>query len=70
MMNNSFLKIFIYQFKRFVSFYQSPFDYIPLVIQADPEHKPELFEIPLEIARPVCLNHPRYPALASMGLQW
>lgn len=34
---------------------------LPLVIQADPTGKPELFEVPLECAPPIHIHHPRYP---------
>lgn len=40
---------------------KGPFDYLPLVIQADPKEAPELFEVPLEMCPPVHIHHPRYP---------
>ena len=41
-------------------------DYLPLVIQADPNGTPELFEVPLECAGPVHVHHPRYPGELSL----
>ncbi|KAL9178842.1 hypothetical protein ACHAXT_003973 [Thalassiosira profunda] len=46
------------------------YDYLPLVIQADPDGPPELFEVPLECAPPVHIHHPRYPELSSLGMRW
>ena len=40
---------------------KSGYDYLPLVVQADPDGEPELFEVPLECAPPVHVHHPRYP---------
>lgn len=37
------------------------YDYLPLVVQADPNGPPELFELPLNCAPPVQIHHPRYP---------
>ena len=48
----------------------SQYDYLPLVIQADPRGTPELFEVPLECAIPVHIHHPRHPELSDLGLQW
>ncbi|KAL7535297.1 LOW QUALITY PROTEIN: hypothetical protein ACHAXR_007456, partial [Thalassiosira sp. AJA248-18] len=38
---------------------KGPHDYLPLVIQADPQGPPELFEVPLEMCPPVHIHHPR-----------
>ena len=46
------------------------YDYLPLVIQADPQGPPELFEVPPECAPPVQIHHPRYPELGELNLQW
>ena len=43
---------------------------LPLVIQADPDGPPELFEVPLECAPPVHIHHPRFPELSSLGMRW
>ena len=29
-----------------------------------------MFEVPLEVAPPVQIHHPRYPELSSLKLQW
>lgn len=49
---------------------RGPYDYLPLVIQADPNGPPELFDVPLECAPPVYIHHPRYPALSSLNMRW
>ncbi|KAL7542688.1 hypothetical protein ACHAXR_011997 [Thalassiosira sp. AJA248-18] len=49
---------------------KGPHDYLPLVIQADPEGPPELFEVPLEMCPPVHIHHPRYPELTSLNMRW
>ena len=46
------------------------YDYLPLVVQADPQGPPELFEVPPECAPPVQIPHPRYPELGELNLQW
>ncbi|KAL7536363.1 hypothetical protein ACHAXR_010088 [Thalassiosira sp. AJA248-18] len=45
---------------------KGPHDYLPLVIQADPNGTPELFEVPLEMCPPVHIHHPRYPGELDM----
>ena len=47
-----------------------PYDYLPLVIQADTEGDPELFELPLACAPPVHIYHPKYPELTDLGMRW
>jgi len=48
---------------------KGPYDYLPLVVQADPKGPPELFEVP-SCAPPVHIHHPRYPELSSLDMQW
>lgn len=47
----------------------TPFDILPLILQANGEY-PELFEIPPEYILQVEIKHPNYPQLDSMGLKW
>lgn len=49
---------------------RGPWDYLPLVIQANPKEAPELFEVPVEMCPPVHIHHPRYPELSSLGMRW
>lgn len=46
------------------------YDYLPLVIQADPDGEAELFELPLNCVAPVHIFHPKYPALSELKMQW
>eukprot|EP00581_Thalassiosira_minuscula_P018097 CAMPEP_0183714154 /NCGR_PEP_ID=MMETSP0737-20130205/8790_1 /TAXON_ID=385413 /ORGANISM="Thalassiosira miniscula, Strain CCMP1093" /LENGTH=1265 /DNA_ID=CAMNT_0025943059 /DNA_START=110 /DNA_END=3907 /DNA_ORIENTATION=+ len=45
-------------------------DYLPLVIQADPQGPPEMFELPLNCAPPVHIFHPKYPELSELNMKW
>ena len=47
---------------------KSQHDYLPLVIQADHNGPPELFELPLDCAPPVHIHHPRYPGKLKCGV--
>ena len=49
---------------------RSKFDYLPLVLQADPKAPPELFELPPSCTPPVHIHHPKFPFLDSLDLQW
>ena len=46
------------------------YDYLPLIIQADHQGNPELFELPLNCAPPVHIFHPKYPELSQLSMQW
>jgi len=47
------------------------YDYLPLVIQADPNGKAELFELPLNCAPSVNIFHPKYPELSrQLKMEW
>jgi nitric-oxide synthase len=43
---------------------------LPLVVQADPNKPPEMFDVPIEVAPPVYIHHPQYPELSSLNMQW
>lgn len=49
---------------------RSEYDYLPLIIQADPNEKPELFEVPVEAAPPVFIHHPSHPQLSELMMRW
>ncbi|KAL7439883.1 hypothetical protein ACHAXM_006921 [Skeletonema potamos] len=46
------------------------YDYLPLVIQSNPNDNPQLFEVPLECAPAVHIHHPEHPELSELGMQW
>jgi len=46
------------------------YDYLPLVIQSDPNVAPEMFAVPLECAVPVHIHHPEHPELSELDMQW
>ena len=46
------------------------YDYLPLVMQIDPNEPPELFHVPLECSPPVFITHHKYPQLSKLGMRW
>jgi len=46
------------------------YDYLPLVMQSNPNDKPQVFEVPLECARAVHIQHPDHPELSELGMRW
>ncbi|KAL7552363.1 hypothetical protein ACHAWF_015597 [Thalassiosira exigua] len=49
---------------------RGPYDYLPLVVQADPDGPPKLFDLPLEVAPPVHIHHHKYSELSSLNMRW
>lgn len=49
---------------------KSAYDYLPLVVQSEPNVAPELFAVPLECAVPVHIHHPEHPELSQLDMQW
>ncbi len=49
---------------------QGPYDYLPLIVQADPYGKPELFDMPIEFVPHVHIQHPEHPELSFLDLRW
>ena len=49
---------------------QGSYDYLPLVVQADPQDEPELFDMPVECVPHVHIHHPKYPDLSLLDLRW
>ena len=49
---------------------RSAYDYLPLIMQFDPNGPPELFDVPLTCAPPVMIHHPQHPQLSSPGMRW
>lgn len=46
------------------------YDYLPLIMQVDPNEPPELLEVPVSRAPPVFIRHYQHPELASLNMQW
>lgn len=49
---------------------RTPFDVLPVIIQADPQGAPRLYELPPECAIQVDITHPTCKAFDALGLRW
>lgn len=45
------------------------YDILPIIVNT-PNEKPQLFELPEHLALRVPIEHPKYPAVAKLGLEW
>ncbi|MFF3491817.1 nitric oxide synthase oxygenase [Streptomyces sp. NPDC002795] len=48
----------------------SPFDVLPLLVQADPRRRPRCFDLPADAVLEVPLHHPEFDWWSGLGLRW